>query len=420
VEVRPDDGTLLVLDCGTGAHDLGQALVEAAQGAPIHGSMLITHTHWDHIQGFPFFAPLFVPGSEWDIYAPGGLSGQIQATLAGQMQYTYFPVTLDQLAARIRYHELVEGAFEVGPVRVQAQYLNHPALALGYRLTVGSATMVYSTDHEPHSAHQAVPVSQGGSSSEGLIHLEDRRHAEFLSEADLVIHDAQYTAGEYADKVGWGHSTVEYSIDVARAAGVRRLALFHHDPLRDDSAVDRLLTLGQARADGRVQVLGAAEGATIDLAESGRSPQAQTGEIGAALAGPPDLRAEPDAILVVDDDPDIVRLLMVILRADGYRLTSASDGAAALATLEHEHPSLILLDMQMPGLDGLGVCRAVRASSDPQLRTTPIVMITAQSSAEDTQAGFAAGATDYLTKPFAPAHVRARVRGWLQRAIQAQ
>ncbi len=108
VEVRAEDGTLIILDCGTGAHELGQSLV-ASDVRPIRGHLLITHTHWDHIQGLPFFAPLFVPGNEWDIYAPQGLGQRLEDTLAGQMEYAYFPVTLGQLGATIRYHELSEG-----------------------------------------------------------------------------------------------------------------------------------------------------------------------------------------------------------------------------------------------------------------------------------------------------------------------
>jgi phosphoribosyl 1,2-cyclic phosphodiesterase len=100
---------------------------------PVHGHLLITHTHWDHIQGLPFFAPLFVPDNEWDIYAPRGFGQPLRDTLAGQMQYTYFPITLEQLGANIRYHELVEGAFQIADITVRTQYLNHPALALGYR-----------------------------------------------------------------------------------------------------------------------------------------------------------------------------------------------------------------------------------------------------------------------------------------------
>ncbi|PYO55620.1 MAG: hypothetical protein DMD83_18705 [Candidatus Rokuibacteriota bacterium] len=150
VEVRTADGTLIVLDCGTGAHRLGLAL--ASNGRPVRGHLMITHTHWDHIQGFPFFAPLFNPDNEWDIYAPGDLGHQLERTLAGQMEYTYFPVTLGQLGATIRYHDLTEGSFAIGSVRVVAKYLNHPALALGYRLEVGSVALVYSVDHEPHAS----------------------------------------------------------------------------------------------------------------------------------------------------------------------------------------------------------------------------------------------------------------------------
>jgi glyoxylase-like metal-dependent hydrolase (beta-lactamase superfamily II) len=111
VEVRAADGTLIILDCGTGAHDLGRSLVASGE-RPIRGHLLLTHTHWDHIQGFPFFAPLFIPGNEWDVYAPLGLGQRLEDTLAGQMEYEYFPVTLGQLDATIRYHELHEGAFE--------------------------------------------------------------------------------------------------------------------------------------------------------------------------------------------------------------------------------------------------------------------------------------------------------------------
>src|SRR5919198_1937359 len=117
VEVGMADGTLIVFDCGTGAHGLGQALLAAGQ-PPIDGHLFITHTHWDHIQGFPFFAPLFVAGNTWDIYAPSALGQELERTLAGQMEYEYFPVTLAQLGATIRYHDLVESRFAIGGVRV--------------------------------------------------------------------------------------------------------------------------------------------------------------------------------------------------------------------------------------------------------------------------------------------------------------
>ena len=135
VEVRTDAGTLIVIDCGTGAHDLGRELV-ASDGAGRRGHLLISHTHWDHIQGLPFFAPLFSPGSRWDVYGPRGVRQSLQETLAGQMRSAYFPVALERLGADIRFHELVEGTLRIGDVRVATRYLNHPALTLGYRLEV--------------------------------------------------------------------------------------------------------------------------------------------------------------------------------------------------------------------------------------------------------------------------------------------
>src|SRR2546428_6402257 len=130
------DDPLIVLAGGPGAHELGLQIV-AANPAPVRGHLLISHTHWDHIQGFPFFAPLFRAGNEWDVYAPRQRGKSLQEILAGQMQYTYFPVPLGELAATIRYHELTEGELQLGTVRVITRYLNHPAPVLGYRLEAG-------------------------------------------------------------------------------------------------------------------------------------------------------------------------------------------------------------------------------------------------------------------------------------------
>jgi CheY-like chemotaxis protein len=419
VEVDMEDGTLIVFDCGTGAHGLGQALLASGK-RPIDGHLLITHTHWDHIQGFPFFAPLFIPGNTWEIYAPGGLGNRLEATLSGQMEYTYFPVTLEQLGATIRFHDLVEGSFDLGGGRVTARYLNHPALALGYRLEVGGASVVYATDHEPHTRDQSQTVDPNASASRALeVHHEELGHIAFLAQADLVIHDAQYTAAEYPQKVGWGHSTVEYAVDVALAAKAKRLALFHHDPLRDDAAIDCLVDVCRQRVvarGGTLDVFAASEGQVVELPELGQSPARPveraesvaavdtSGTTGAAVT-----------ILIVDDEPDIVRLLQVTLRPEGFRLLSAHDGEAALQMARAERPSLLLMDWQMPRRDGLEVCRALRAETDPQLRDMPVVLLTAQSTEEHIAAGFEAGVTDYLTKPFNPAHVRSRVREWLLR-----
>src|SRR5262249_25213381 len=139
IEVRSARGTLVIIDCGTGGHSLGQKLksdrkLTSAERKGLRGHILISHTHWDHIQGIPFFDPLFAPGNEWDIYGPNGLSRSFREILAAQMQHNYFPVTLDQCGAKIRYHELVEGGFDIDDIKVSTRYLNHPALTLGYRL----------------------------------------------------------------------------------------------------------------------------------------------------------------------------------------------------------------------------------------------------------------------------------------------
>jgi CheY-like chemotaxis protein/phosphoribosyl 1,2-cyclic phosphodiesterase len=421
VEVRTDDGTLIVLDCGTGAHNLGQALL-ASGVRPIRGHLLLTHTHWDHIQGFPFFAPLAVPGNEWDVYAPGGPGQELAAILAGQMQYTYFPVDLDQLGATIRYHDLGEGSFRIGPARITAQYLNHPGLALGYRLEIGGTAIVYATDHEPHAACPA--AEQGPPGADGVpvpVHGEDRRHVRFLAGADLVIHDSQYTDAEYPAKRGWGHSTVEWSVDYALAAGATCLALFHHDPLRDDDALDQLLARCRTRAGAALDVFAAAEGQVIELAE--RPERAADGygsreRPAEAMAGPvahPGRDGRPPSVLIADDDPAILLLLETTLRDEGLRLLTAGDGEVALRIARRERPDLILIDWHMPERDGLSVCRELRADADPKLHDVPIVLITAETGPANTAAGFAAGVTDYLTKPFVPPHVRTRVRSWLMR-----
>jgi CheY-like chemotaxis protein len=380
----------------------------AGEGEPCcNGHLMISHTHWDHIQGFPFFAPLFVPGNTWDIYAPGALGRQLEQTLAGQMEYSYFPVTLAQLGAKTRYHDLVEGHFAIGALRVVTQYLNHPVLTLGYRLESGGAVVAYSVDHEPHAPN---PVTW--QASEPPMHAEDRRHVEFLANADLVIHDAQYTADEYPQKKGWGHTPAEWAVDYAVAARAKRLALFHHDPLRSDDAIDRLVETCRTRASAAgspLQVFAAAEGEEVHLVERGAQARGTEAPPRSALT------SSPLTILVVDDDPTIVRLLTLALEPDGFRVVTANDGKTALDLARREHPALILLDWQMPGADGIEVTQALRRDLDPALRDVPVVLITAQSGADNAAAGFAAGVTDYLTKPFRPAHVRARVQAWLLR-----
>jgi CheY-like chemotaxis protein len=409
VEVR-SNATLIVLDCGTGAHELGQHIVARAPG-PTRGYLLITHTHWDHIQGFPFFAPLFVPGSEWDVYAPRQPGRTLEEILAGQMQRTYFPVPLGELAATIRYRELTEGAFELDGVRVTTRYLNHPAPSLGYRLEANGVSVVYATDHEPHSRHH--PDARGEAAR---VHREDERHIEYLAGADLVIHDATYTLEEYPDKLSWGHTPAEWAVDFAVAARARRLALFHHEPLRTDVALDAVLARCRQRlpAGATTEVFAAAEGQALLVTRAGDGPVA-AGTLAATPAErPPSIQGT--TILIADDDPDVMAVIVETLEPEGYRVLTAADGGHALALARKERPDIVVLDWMMPGLDGLSVCRALRGDDDPALARVPVVLITGRQDAQDTAAGFEAGVTDYLTKPFKPSHLLARLQSWLLRS----
>jgi CheY-like chemotaxis protein/phosphoribosyl 1,2-cyclic phosphodiesterase len=413
VEVRAADGTLVILDCGTGAYRLGRELMSSS--GPVYGHLLVGHTHWDHIQGFPFFAPLFAPGNVWELYAPGGRGQQLETILAGQMSYDYFPVTLEALQAEVHLHNLTEGVFDLGSIRVTAQYLNHPALTLGYRLEADGATLVYATDCEPHSLYplEAPPGT-------APIHHEDRRHVRFLQGADLVIHDTQYTLDEFPAKAGWGHTPMERAVDYAMLAQVKQLALFHHDPDRHDAAVDQLCERAQARAAGEsaLEVFAAAEGQVIELAQGASHPRPPIPpEVSAMLSTS---SPEPHTVLVVDDDPVMMHLIQSTLQAEGVRVRTASDGETALNLARSEYPTLILLDKILPGCDGLSVCRALRDEADPRLCDVPVVMLSGEKLQEtDLVEAFAAGVTDYLTKPIKPTLLRARVRSWLLRTSTA-
>jgi len=401
IEVQSSAGTLVILDMGTGAAVLGRELM--ARGEPSRGHILISHTHWDHIQGIPFFAPLFVPGFEWDIYGPRGLHQGLRQTLAGQMQSTYFPVTLEQLGATIRYRELVEGRLRIGDIEVTCRYLNHPALTLGYRLEADGAALVYACDHEPHSHALATGV--------GDFLGEDRRHAEFLAGADLVVHDAQYRASEYPQKIGWGHSTIEYACAVARLAKVGQLALTHHDPMRDDAAIDALVD--SLRTEGfrlaGPHIVAAAEGHEVELS---RRPFVAVAKSWLSAEAPPGTALAGRSAVLAMTTPSRIAELSDLLRDDEVHAhVCAVEDAPALA--EREKPMLVLLE-------DTGDDRAAQASrAIRRLRDIgdglPIVVV--MSSEHHARAdGGDDGFTDVLVEPYSPNYARTRIRAWLMRA----
>jgi hypothetical protein len=202
---------------GSGARLLGLHMM--SRGHPrIRATMLLGHTHWDHIQGFPFFGPVFQPGNEILICAPIGITGSLANVLSGQMETAYFPVELNELPAKIQYRHLAEGVFQFHGVQMRTQAMHHPAVTLGYRLESDGAAVAYMADHEPFSEVLWRPGAKPGK-IESILHDGDRRHAEFMRDADLVIHDAQYTPEEMPEKKNWGHSTYEYAVELAGAAG---------------------------------------------------------------------------------------------------------------------------------------------------------------------------------------------------------
>jgi phosphoribosyl 1,2-cyclic phosphodiesterase/CheY-like chemotaxis protein len=369
----------------------------------LRGHILISHTHWDHIQGIPFFAPLFVPGNQWDIYGPKGLDQSLRETLAGQMQYTYFPVTPDQFGATIHYHDLVEGTFDIDDIKITTHYLNHPALTLGYRLEADGVTIVYCCDHEPHSRSLA-----GG---QGDIAGQDLRHAEFINGADLLIHDAQYTAAEYPSKIGWGHSSAEYAVKLGQRAQVKMLALTHHDPLRDDDAVDRMLAGirdGLQAAASPLQVFAAVEGEIVEVQPSRSKPSERSVAQFSATAPIEPALAERSVLLGVAD-PGMAAVLSEAIRAEGIRCNFFFAIDEARELINKDRPSLVILEHDKARVDGMANCRAIRQINDHE---TPVVMVAAQ---EDPEAGAATGVSDWLIKPFTCSYARTKIRAWVLR-----
>jgi len=402
IEVRSNSGTLVVLDCGTGGHGLGQALMKS-ETKPMKGHILITHTHWDHIQGIPFFAPLFVPGNEWDIYAPQGLGQSLQETLAGQMQYTYFPVKLEGMGATIRYHDLVEGAFEIDDVSVQTHYMNHPGLTLGYRLESDGVSAVYACDHEPFSREYA--------KGQGPMGEQDLHHVAFLNQADLAIHDAQYTTNEYAAKMGWGHTPISCAIDMCSKAGVRRLALTHHDPMRTDDDLDVLVDearLSLADLSSSMEVFAAAEGMVIELVGDGtKMPENASAAFSALTEAHPAI-LEHRVLLGVADKAHFETISQA-LSADGLDSIVALSADEIINQFRAHKPSLIVLDAGGAGGDMVTLCKALRALEGGA--DCPIILIADQ----EIRGGEDEGVSDWLIKPFTQEYARTRLRAWVLR-----
>lgn len=239
---------LVIIDAGTGIRELAGFLMKNdLPRGPIKTEIYLTHTHWDHIMGFPFFVPIFIPKTELKIFGPVTYEEDtLDKIVGGQLTYRYFPVRMSELAAKIKYNNLKEGSHDLGEgIWLTTKYLNHPILVLGYRFEYQGKVLCTAYDTEPF--RNVFDVSPDSADYDEEVVMEGERAAKeendkvarFLKGADILVHDAQYTNKEYiSSKFGWGHTSFEHAVKVAHRAGVKKLLLFHHDPLRTDQELE--------------------------------------------------------------------------------------------------------------------------------------------------------------------------------------
>jgi phosphoribosyl 1,2-cyclic phosphodiesterase len=278
-EVRLNDGRLIVIGAGSGIRALGNKLVkEDMKKGPLDLDLFISHTHWDHIMGFPFFTPIYIPRNRIRVHGPVNIGDEsLESVFALQMSYNYFPMRADELSADITYEILKEKTFKLyDDVKVTTKILNHPVIDLGYRIEADGAVFVTAYDHEPFrnlfdgnpedEDYDEVAKIEG----EKAATINNRKIQQFIQGADLLIHDSQYTNKEYlASKIGWGHSPIEYVLQATIKAGVKRLALHHHDPTRPDIELDAIEGVVKKRVAQikrtNMEVFVAKEGLEVEL-----------------------------------------------------------------------------------------------------------------------------------------------------------
>jgi phosphoribosyl 1,2-cyclic phosphodiesterase len=276
VEIAVDGIDPIIIDAGTGIRRLGKELASGAFGAGRGvAHLLISHTHWDHIQGLPFFAPLYTRGNRLDVYARRR-DQHLRAVFASQTESPYFSVPLDELRADVTFHELGDShEFAIGPARIRCTRLNHPWIALAYRIEMNGRALVYASDTAPFTdilfEHEFIgqPPAPGAPLDPGkAAALAAMREAlvDLCRGADLLIYDTQFTRAEYRQKPHWGHSTPDDAIAVAREAEVGTLALYHHAPQRTDDEQDAILAACRAELAGtRLRLVAAYEGLELEV-----------------------------------------------------------------------------------------------------------------------------------------------------------
>ncbi|MEO8699133.1 MAG: MBL fold metallo-hydrolase [Kofleriaceae bacterium] len=280
VEVRPKGDSPIIIDAGTGLRRLGKSLMEESFGdGKGKTSILISHTHWDHVQGLPFFSPLYRDGNQVHIFARQR-DTHLEAVFSQQHDMPYFPVPLTAMHADMYFHELIEGAkFDIGRARVSCTRLNHPWIAMAYRIDVDGAAVVYCADTAPFADilfgrefMVTPPALDEPLPADVLAELATMRAGvvALAKDADLLIYDTQFTKDEYRLRPHWGHSHPDDAIAIARDARVKRLCLFHHAPLRSDDENDAILAKYRTvvhQANDRFELVSAYEGLEITLGD---------------------------------------------------------------------------------------------------------------------------------------------------------
>lgn len=234
LELRSDRGDWIIFDAGTGLRTLGDSL-DLSKKYSFH--IMISHPHWDHIDGFPFFTPVYIPGNSATIYGPATHEFTIADIFGKQMRFTFFPVRTEELVAAIDYRDLSEERLVLGNFTVETIKLNHPVDCLGYKVRYEDKVFVYLGDNEPYYN----VYDDGDPEVDATAEAMNRRLADFVAGADALVTDCQYLPAEYEKKRGWGHSTVHHALNMAAGGGVKRVFMFHHDPLRTDAELDYIV-----------------------------------------------------------------------------------------------------------------------------------------------------------------------------------